>query len=225
MNRKYIANIFSNKFKKKKVLIIDLETTGLPQKKCRDYINPCNEYYNPKDIKYYDSSRIVQFSWYILDFNNIQKNISIETVKNFIVKCNFDIPDFATKIHGIDNNLSQTKGININDIFNELNTDLINSNIFLAHNTLFDYNVLMSELYRYKKLNMIKILNDMMFKGKVYCSGLITKYILKLGKYKNKMPKLKELYFYCFDKEPENQHDAKYDVFALIEIITGNQYL
>ena len=37
------------------------------------------------------------------------------------------------------------------------------------------------------------------------------------------MPRLNEVYYFCFGKEPSNQHDARFDVLALVEVITGIQ--
>ena len=222
-NRNIIKRVFHNNFKGRKVLVLDLETTGLPERQCRDFKNPYKEYYHPKKIKYYNSSRIVQFSWYLLDFDNIEEDLSIELIKNFIVKCDFNIPEDSVNIHGISNEIANKQGIDINIILSELEKDIDESNVFLAHNSLFDYNVLLSELYRNDKKTMIKKMDSIVTKGGLFCSGLMTKYILKLGRFKNKMPKLKELYEYCFDVEPQNQHDARYDVMALVEIAIGRQ--
>ena len=61
INCEKIKKIFKSKIKNKRVMIFDLETTGLPERRCRDYKNPSNEYYNPRNIHRYDKSRIVQF--------------------------------------------------------------------------------------------------------------------------------------------------------------------
>ena len=55
------------------------------------------------------------------------------------------------------------------------------------------------------------------------CTGNTTKSLLKIkiGSY-YKMPKLEELYYWCFKTYVKNMHEAKYDVKNLINILVNN---
>ena len=137
------------------------------------------------------------------------------------MKCEFDIPEESTKIHGITNEISTNKGVEIEKIIDIFKEDLNNTDILLAHNVLFDYNILISELHRMNNNLLVNMLDNYVNDGCLFCSGHLTKYTLRLGKFKNKMPRLNELYYYCFGTHPKNQHDSRYDVLALVEIILG----
>lgn len=213
-----ISNKFKRKFTDKRILIIDLETSGLPKRKQRDFKNPHNEYYHPKKIKYYDTSRIVQFAWCIVDMQDT-KIYTEDDVKSYLVKVDFEIPEVSTNIHGITNKMCDEHGLDIKKILLELEKDLDNSDIFLAHNALFDFNILSSELFRIKEKLFLKKLNKIMSKGNLCCSMKLMR--LFIGCFKN--PSLKQSYKYCFGCEPKNQHNAKFDVLALVEIIKGKK--
>ena len=83
----------------------------------------------------------------------------------------------------------------------------------MAHNILFDINVIKSELYRRDKYYIIEEID----KKKLLCTMTHTKDIIKIknqyGKYK--YPSLKELYFFNFNKDIEQQHNSMYDVINM----------
>ena len=83
----------------------------------------------------------------------------------------------------------------------------------MAHNILFDINVIKSELYRRDKYDIIQEID----KKKLLCTMSHTKDIIKIkNQYgKNKNPSLKELYYFTFNKEIDNQHNSKYDVINM----------
>ena len=212
----YSKKFFKSKFKSKKILVIDLETTGLPKRKKRDFKNPYKEYYNPKKTKYYDTSRIVQFAWSVIDMKD-NKIYTKDDIKSYLVKIDFEIPQVTTNIHGITKQMCDENGLDMKEILLELEKDLNNSDVFLAHNALFDFNILCSELYRIGEKRLLKKLNNIMIKGNLCCSMLLMR--MFIGCFKN--PGLKLSYKYCFGCGPENQHNAKFDVLALVEIIKG----
>jgi DNA polymerase-3 subunit alpha len=185
----------------------DTETTGFPKTKRYQY----NQYYPYTELDKYDSSRIVQITWAIYNYNEDQK-----IMRTFYVK-----PDGFTidnsEIHGITTDMATKKGVPIKEVFDALKKDLKNVKFLVAHNLCFDLNVLCSELCRYGYTNLASSLQ----KKKHVCTGEKTKNILKLplnSAYnidKYKMPKLNELYEYCFGKELEGHHDAENDTNAL----------
>jgi len=209
-------NFFKTRFRDKKILVIDLETTGLPKRKQRDFRNPHNEYHHPKRIKYYDTSRIVQFAWCVIDMND-DKVYTVDDIKSYLVKVDFEIPEVSTNIHGITKQMCDKNGLDMKEILLELKKDLNTSDVFLAHNALFDFNILSSELYRISERQFLKKLNEIMSNGNLCCSMRLMR--MFIGCFKN--PSLKQSYKYCFGCEPKNQHNAKFDVLALVEIIKG----
>lgn len=158
-----------------------------------------------------------------------------------------DIP--TTHIHGISFQDILTKGIKFGLILINygLGKALLDANYLVAHNISFDYHVLMNELYRLtlicslsSDITNIQILNManscishlqyLKQNACVICTGELSTPICKLpfpstnaylGYKKNyKMPKLQELYKFCFGKEFENAHSADGDVKALLEILS-----
>lgn len=188
----------------KKILFFDLETTGLPETKS------FNSYYNYKHSEKYKNSRIVQISWIIA--NNKGK---ILTEHDYIIKPDgFIISDEASKIHGITTKKAIEQGIELVKIFEYFEKDVKNVTSMVAHNLNFDKNVLYAELYKYGYINLIKKLDTIMH----LCTGEISKPLLKLpafysGEYK--MPKLTELYKWCFNQEMTNAHNSKYDTINM----------
>lgn len=188
-------------------LFFDTETTGFPKTKRFQH----SQYYPYTELDKYDSSRIVQITWAIYDFKQNQK-----VLKTFYVK-----PDGFTidnsEIHGITTEMANKKGVPIKEVFDALKKDLKNVKFIVAHNLAFDMNVLCSELCRYDYGALATVLQ----KKEHVCTGEKTKDILKLplnsayniSKYK--MPRLGELYDYCFGEEIEGHHDAEVDTIAL----------
>ena len=76
-------------------LIIDIETTGLPNRKELKF----GEYPLYSDNTKYDNCRIVQISYMLCD-NKLEK---IE-MNDYIIKVNFNIPNI--NFHGITNKIS-----------------------------------------------------------------------------------------------------------------------
>jgi len=188
------------------IMVIDTETTGLP--KMQNY----NVFFPYKQLDKYDTSRLVQMSWAI--YNSKGEYLVLQ---DYIVNPNdFIIPNYAIKIHGISNTIAYQKGIEINDIFNILKKNIMNVKYFVAHNVNFDKNIILSELYRNKRFDIIKIMDKINY----ICTQDSTINLLKLPsiKYKYKKPKLSELYHWCFKEEMQNAHNSKYDTLNLARI-------
>ena len=183
-------------------LIIDTETTGLPILFGFDKFPP------PTDHRRYDTSRMVHIAWKIID-----KNYNEVCFKNFIIKRDgFEINN--TQFHGITNEISDEKGVDITVALSELEKDLENCTTIIAHNLKFDYNVIVNHCYRYDRF----LLTELMESKEKYCTMKQSTNILKLptryASNKFKYPSLKELYQYYFKTDFEGAHDAYYDVEA-----------
>lgn len=185
------------------IMVIDLETSGLPTK----YI----PYSNPSG---YDSARMVSICWRLY-----KEDGSLIKSQYYIIKpVGFCIPFYATKIHGISNCKALKQGKEVTFVLNEMYKDVIGNKIRLvAHNIFFDKNVLLSEIHRvnpkYKELE--SIINNC----ETFCTMQHGAEHTKIetnrggGKYKN--PKLIELYNHFFPNSGGfNQHNALDDTIA-----------
>lgn len=184
------------------ILVIDIETTGLPKTYGWDM------YYSYKDIKQYDSCRVIQLSWaeYTSDGTLID-----DTVHDYILNPN-DIHTITnTNIHGITIEDLRTKGVSWEFIIPQLKNSIQHSYKIVSHNIKFDLNVLSSELYRQELTDVIDMLCDI---PTLYCTMEEGKYItnIKLSSGYLKNPKLTELYKELFDKDLHTLHNSKYDV-------------
>ena len=186
-------------------LIFDLETTGLV--KCEGF----GIYPNFMENEKYDTARIIQIAWVVLD-----SNFNLINKKNYIIKRdNFEIAN--SKFHRITNAVSDIMGVKFEIVMLDFFEALKMSKMIIAHNILFDYNVMLNHLYRY---NFIFIFIEFSNKKK-FCTSVESTNVLKLPMpYTSKhykYPSLQELYTFYFNKEIQNAHDASFDVKACAE--------
>ncbi len=192
-----------------KIAFFDLETTGLPE------TISYNDYHPYNDTKRYNGSRIIQIAIIIQTDGKITKE------HNIIIK-----PDefhiFNADMHGIDEKKAIAEGIPFEKAIETIIEDLKTSQLLVAHNIIFDYNVLLAELYRYRLLDEIKVVKSLpQFCTSMNCRG-ITKLPLafKRKKLNNiddkyKQPKLSELYKFLFKQDAVGLHDALQDTRIL----------
>ena len=185
-----------------KAIIFDVETTGLPKK--RDA--PLNE------SKWWPY--VVQISWMVFD---IERN-KVEKVRDYIIKLpsNIFIPPSATKIHGINREISNKQGITIKKALKYFTDDLMRTNFLVAHNINFDVSMLSAEYHRNKQIDWIG-----RYRGTKICTMKLgnaicnIKYIHPMtGKIYKKYPKLVELHSHLFNSVPENLHNSLIDVYV-----------
>ena len=187
-------------------LIIDVETTGLPQRGGLPYgQNPSHE-----KLNMYDSARVVQVSMMLCNEHFEQVEL-----KDFIVKADgFTIGN--SQFHGITDEISATKGTPFSEVAEVLSAYLKQVSHIVAHNANFDLSILNSELYR---LGMHSLIAELKTK-RTLCTMKHTKMIVKVrNNYGIKDPSLAELYGYVFKKNIENAHNSKYDVINLHSIV------
>ena len=206
------------------ILVFDTETTGLPKSKV---IN--------KDVLHL-WPYIVQFSYIIFDteFKTLVK------MKDYIIR----VPDFITiseevsKIHGITNDISLTKGVNIVDVLNEFFADLSIVDYIVGHNVSFDLNMIRAELNRLivNASNVEQVsefqthLTIINTSKNIYCTmkesidlcAIQTKD--KFGRSYNKFPKLIELYQKLFNITPNNLHNSLNDVIVCLRCFMKLKY-
>jgi DNA polymerase-3 subunit alpha len=114
-------------------LIFDTETTGLP----KDFNAPASDTDN--------WPRLVQLSWIISDGVNSKEF-------DFIIKPEgFEIPEEASKIHGITTERAMREGIDLKLVLTLFWASVLGSETLVAHNLEFDYKIIGAEVYRSSK--------------------------------------------------------------------------
>lgn len=180
----------------KNILVLDIETTGLPPTIGFD------KYINPKEYNMYNNCRVIEIAYIIYDRNYNE----IKRYSTLIKPDGYDINN--SYIHGITHNNALTNGIDILNVFDkfleDLNKYLIK--IIVSHNIKFDFNILLSECFRYDRKDLVNYLNNI-YKD---CTMKTGKNFMRYHKY----PKLTELYKYCFGQTFKQEHRALSDVDA-----------
>lgn len=144
--------------------VIDIETTGLPE--CGRLLS--GDYTSYRDLSKFDSCRLVQLSWLILDsnFNELER-------QSYIVKpINFSVSPVSTlKSHGITHKHAMERGVCFSDIVQKLDMTLSKCSRLIGYNLDFNRNVVMSELFRgqhYTTLEKVGLMDEycIMMRGK-----------------------------------------------------------
>ena len=193
-----------------KFIVFDTETTGLPSKNAKLSLTDLWPY-------------VVQFSYIIYESetNCLEKKDYIVQIPSDIVMNNENIA-----IHGITNEMSQIKGVKINNVIEEFINNIEGSDLIIGHNLEFDLNILKVELLRMiRETNDEKIkqkyqdkLNILYFYDKYFCTMQNSINVCKLPspykKYKDqfKYPRLDELHNHLFGFKPTNLHNSLNDV-------------
>jgi DNA polymerase III epsilon subunit-like protein len=187
-----------NQYSVNKYIVIDTETTGLPEKQSNGMFYP---YTNTNK---YNKARMIQICWAVYDNGTLIK------LEDYLIKPNgFRIEN--SHIHGITDKIAQ-KGHDVKMVLNKLDEAIKDVKYIIGHNIKFDYNIICSELHRVKFQNIIKSINY-----KKFLCTMERSIPLKVDGYL-KPTKLIKLYKFLFNKEFDNQHNAKYDVLATAEV-------
>lgn len=160
-------------------LFFSVATSGLPDK---DKIG----------IKKYDDCRLVQISWALVEDFGKKYNIVTKTIK----PKKFKISKASINIHGVTNEVAK-KGDDIAYVLRKFDHDLKLAKYLVSHNIEFGYKVMLNEnklINNNEHIDRLKTIEKM-------CIGVMTTPLLKLKTIKGyKMPKLSELYEWCFKK-------------------------
>jgi DNA polymerase III epsilon subunit-like protein len=193
-----------------KFIVYDTETTGLPSKNAKLTLTDLWPY-------------IVQFSYIIYESetNEIEKKDYIIQIPENVVMNNENIA-----IHGVTNEMSQTKGVKINNVIEEFINIIEGSDFVIGHNLEFDLNILKVELLRMiretnddeVRQNYQECLNNLYSLDKYYCTMQNSINVCKLPspykKFKDqfKYPRLDELHNHFFGIKPKKLHNSLNDV-------------
>jgi DNA polymerase-3 subunit alpha len=199
-----------------RVLVFDTETSGLPKSKI---INPSTLHLWPF---------IVQFSYII--FDNDSKDLIKVYDKIIKVKTYNVISEESINLHGITNEISDTKGVNLISVLTEFLTDVDKVDLVVGHNIEFDISMIKVELLRiineYEKDETMKEklksqLEIIININKIYCTMRNSIDICKIekensrGKY-FKFPSLTELHEKLFVVKPKNLHNSLNDILITL---------
>lgn len=211
-----------------KLVFFDLETTGLAEQIGYD------QYYPYTDVDRYKNARIVQIAMIVydiidlndfaaetiqpnrmlttdevkLDYQQVRNYLIAETaVHNYIIKPEgFVIRN--SDIHGIEDATARRDGFDFKDAMSLITNDVLAADTLIAHNIIFDKNVLLSELYRHGCLDLIRAIES----KNTFCTSKECKLITKIKRGSEfKQPRLAELHKFLFDSEAENLHNAIFD--------------
>ena len=120
-------------------LVFDTETSGLPANNCRDYRN----------LDAFNSCRLVSVAFVLYDNNHEE----ISHWHNMIKPEGFEIPEEATKIHGISTTRALAEGKPFSEVYQLIYRLFSEGPTVIAYNIAFDLAVLKSEVRR-RDLNM-----------------------------------------------------------------------
>lgn len=192
-----------------KVLVFDTETTGLPV----DQNAPLT-----------DSAKwpyIIQLSFMV--FDTTTKEILEYSDKIIQLDPAVYISPESIAIHKITPERSQSEGVPIQYALAHLADNMIEADIIIAHNIIFDKRMIMVELFRNKMKNCLCRSNGMPIPE--YCTMKRTVDLCKLPSinrktgeiYTNyKYPTLSELHTQLFGQKPRGTHNAIADVMICL---------
>jgi DNA polymerase III epsilon subunit-like protein len=211
--------INKSKIIKKTLFVFDIETTGLPNR-----IN-FDTYYPPTKIAEYDNSRVLSIGYTKMIYYENGEIEELPVFEKIINPVNYDINKIPnSNFHGITPEIIMKYGEDIENFAYDLFEMLSESDFIIAHNALFDINVLMSELFRrngVKSMECYEKLEEIVKKNKYICTmknGINICNIKQGNKLKN--PNLAELYDHYYKKNPTLKlHNAKNDVTVLRDIV------
>lgn len=208
----------------KNVLILDLETTGFPVTN-EKYTDGKEKYHNPKKSDKYDNSRIVSIAYmYIPKFTfNKLKNLNQPDIKYFLRKPKDFFEIANAHIHGISYENALKNGVKLGAILNEMSDIFTDCDYVVGHNILFDSFILLNEMWRLNFVDDFEKFQDTINNGKYVCTGRLGENICRIPaqiKWKQyKTPKLGELYKYLDGGTDLEFHNAKVNVYAVMQIL------
>ena len=180
-------------------MVIDLETTGLPDEQAK---GSGGRYFPYTETVKYRNARIVSIAWIILDAELNETRREYHVIK----PVGYTIPEEATRIHGISQEEAIETGLELDDVMRDLYDSICNCKFFVAHNVQFDRNILLSELSRQPSTHAL--MHKLRFM-KTWCTMYKGRDFMKI----KKMPRLAELHAHCHPAEPlmKNAHNALAD--------------
>ncbi|MCZ2444467.1 MAG: 3'-5' exonuclease [Flavobacteriales bacterium] len=173
-------------------LLFDTETSGLP----RNWNAPLTDFDN--------WPRLVQLAYLVYD-----KQGNCITGSSHIIRPNgFSIPKSASQVHGITTERALREGEPLQDVLNEFQAYISQSEYIVAHNLSFDEAIMGAEFLRMQMNNLLPA------KRKICTMNSTTSFCAIPGKYGYKWPTLSELHIRLFNIDFGEAHNAAADIEA-----------
>jgi DNA polymerase III epsilon subunit-like protein len=208
----------------KKVMVFDVETTGL-----LNMNKPID------DSKLMEYPYVLQLSYLIYDLSN---HYIVKTFNEYVrIPQHIIIPEESIAVHGITRDVINMKGKLMFSILQDFYQDFHSVNLVIAHNLSFDSTMISIEMKRnwfllkygfpyalslfdptYMINEHINTLCTMKATVDVCCVSFPTKpnYNNAITNIRYKWPTLLELYFHLFKENPDNLHDAFMDCIVCL---------
>ena len=126
----------------KLLFFFDTETTGLPSKDRRKRKDPATW------------PRLIEIGWVITR----EDGVVLEKQSIIVSPDGFEIPDAATKIHGITTAEARMTGKPIRDVISVFCCAAARADVYVAHNLSYDMRIILSELIRLDGLDRLPTL-------------------------------------------------------------------
>jgi DNA polymerase-3 subunit alpha len=202
--------------KKNRILVFDVETTGLlPKKDLSGNIPPITSY-----------PHVLQFSFIV--FNILTRNIDIRHNYYINVSSDIEISGKITELTGITREICDAKGVSITNAIETFYDCYMLCDSIIAHNYEYDYTVLRMEIIRNQDkvspccLNLFNTMFNKEHSIESFCTMRYSTNICSIikekenGKTYKKWPTLLELYNHLFKETPDNLHNSMVDVLACL---------
>lgn len=139
------------------IWIIDTETTGLP---------PRREVPSAERVAAgaWDECRMVQIAWRLYAASG--ETTLRESLSSIVRPSGFEIPEGATKIHGISTERARVDGKDIAEVVGLIEGLLGDVELVVAHNVDFDVAIVAAELYRAGRADMA----DTLLRKPTFCT-------------------------------------------------------
>ena len=185
-------------------LFFDIETTGFPEQISFD------DFYPPEEVDRYSNARIIELGIII-----VHKNKIVDTYNSLVKPDNFlsghrCLDKIITDLTGITDEDILDEGKDLKQVIQEIQPLLDKVKVINSYNIKFDYNVLLSELYRCHDKKTITKLKNM----KKECTLQLATRFLKRDRYL----KLEHLYKMLFNHDPKQDHRAFNDAIMCKEV-------
>jgi len=96
-----------------------------------------------RDLQAFDEARLVSIAWVLEAADGSKIN------RSYLIRPEgFEIPAVATGIHGITTEMALANGVDFATMAVQLDEDLADTELLVAHNVEFDKAILKSELFR-----------------------------------------------------------------------------
>lgn len=194
-------------------VIFDTETSGLPTKD--PSMRSSRVHPSPQNYWFYDSARIVQFAYMVIDI----KNGEVLREMSCLVRPTgeWSMQAGAEQTHGMSFARVTSEGISLESLLKFFCEDCSRTNFLVCHNTAFDLSVVFSEIFRAR--GTLNWAGQVLSKCKVFCTMKSMTQEMNLpypnGSGRGKWPRLEELHKYLFKGETfVGAHDALCDIRA-----------